>query len=394
MNDPANTLPPVWKRRGLVLGDLADDLLWPKLLRAPALALRPARLLLALMALLACSLIARIPAWWGEGSSFGEAWSRALTDTAWNPPADWGAVGDAVGLYVSASTAPLRLIADHPGHALLFGVPILAVLALAGAAIARLAVAEFARGVMLPWTSGVAFALARAGAVLSAVFLPLIVIGLIAATLALAGFLLLNRPIPSVLGSILYFLALGLSLVAVLAIAGLIAGWPMLVPAVAAEGGAVGGDGLDAVQRAYAYVPGRPLRLTLYLVILVAQLGVMLWLLGRLAAGVTGFAAWACGWFMSAESVARVFGPTPPDAGAAAFAWRTVAFWENLPGMLVASFGVSYACSAGSVLYLIMRRLNDGEEETEVSIEGDAERAATRSTPQTARVPESVGDAN
>ncbi len=400
MNDPANDLPPVWKRRGLVLGDLTDDLLWPRLLRAPALALRPPRLLLALMALLAASLIARIPAWWGEGESFGEVWTRARSAPAWDAFAELGVIGGVIGGYASASTAPLRLIADHPGHAVLFGVPILAVLALAGAAIARLAVAEFARGVMLPWTVGVGFALARASAVLSAVFLPLVVVGVIAASLAVAGFLLLNWALPSVLGSILYPAALALSLIAVLATVGLLAGWPLLGPAVAAEGGAVGGDGLDAVQRTYAYVTGRPLRLALYLIILVAQLGVMLWLLDAIASGVTTFAAWACGWFMSAEAVSRVFGPAPPDAGAAAFAWRTVAFWETLPGMLVAAFGVSYAFSAGSILYLIMRRLNDGEEETEVTIDGDADHADNpalqtmpQPTPQPARAPESVGDA-
>lgn len=377
-----------------MLADLTDELLWPRLFRAPALALRMNRLIVAFVALLLVGLVAQIPSPFGDHRTLSKLWGdvysdavRSIRDRRLDTAADptWlrtegsaptsefsekGAVGFWLPL-MEPVVKPVRRAKDlvwlHPAEAALFGLPCLLLMAVAGAAVSRGAAVEFSQGVVLSWTQSLGFAASRWMAVVVAIVLPLTVAIVTVGGLALAGWVLLRWPVVSFVGAALYPVALVLGFVVVLVLAGLVLGGVMLVPAIAAEGGGYGGDGLDALQRVYAYVPAKPVRLALYVTLLAVQLLAMLWVLTWLADQTVSVSWWAS-WRLLPTEVAAGLG----GRGGAGADWKTsgpawlLALWNAVPGMLVSAFGVSYVFCGGTVLYALARKLIDGQDVDEV----------------------------
>ncbi|QOJ00751.1 MAG: hypothetical protein HRU70_09700 [Phycisphaeraceae bacterium] len=372
---------PLGTRVILSWSDLTAGLIWPKLLRSSALALRPDRIFVAFIAVVVMGVLFSIPAPWGEHQSVRDLWGGAARGIPVMPSAGdafSGPAGDIVGAsaalanpLVAVALAPAYMLWEHPWHALLFGLPALIVAGLAGVAVARMAACEFSHGVMSQWPSGVGFALARWQAVVAALLIPMALVSLIALVIAAGGAVLLRFPVVNILGALLFPLALVLGALAVFLIVGFIFGWPMVLPAIACEGSEPGpgvGAAIDSLQRTYAYVPNSPLRLALYLALLIVQTTIVAGILAALAAGVVTFTTSAATAWLPDEAADLIrSGHAPDDAG---FTAKTVAgllsFWTSIPLVLVASFVFSQVFCAGTVLYLLIRRVNDGQHETEI----------------------------
>ncbi len=355
--------------RPIVLADLFADLLWPKLLRAGVLALRPGRMAIALVAVVLTGLIGNIRLPLQEGLSAASLWDRA---TAMSPgvPRLEGAVSllsPLAGIVQPMLTA-WQFVWSYPLAALVAGLPIAIVLVFATGAIARMAACETAHGVMMPMRQGAVFA-ASLWRSLAAVFLvpAIIVLGIVVVQM-LAGAVLLRWPVVSVLGAMLFFMAIIGSALVVFMAACFLFGWPMLVPAVACEGGASAGDGIDAAQRVFAYVVASPLRLVAYVSVLVLQLSLLLFVFDAIADGVVGVSVWSTTALLPEEAAALVRGERTGE-GAPALSGVTAAllqYWKAVPAMVVQAFTLSFVASGGTILYLLLRRLNDGQNESEI----------------------------
>lgn len=390
----------------LTLDDLIADLVWPKLLKVGPLAIRPARLGLALVFLIGARLIIALSDWldWRPGENvLGEFARTALALLrSLRPLEAHHAANELVMLMVGL---PAQLLRDSWQTALI-SIPLLLIwTVIFGGAIARSAACDFCAGVSIPWPQALGFGLTRWRSLLGAVLLPLLLVWVIVLGMAAAGWALFSLPWLNVLGGVLW----GLFLIGGLVCAGVsiayALGHSLLVPSVAVEGT----DAIDAVQHAYSFVFARPLRLVIYLVILAVQflvvgtiVALMVWLLVQFAHD--SASAWS-----GPRGKMVISGlPTPPPsspptdapqsgspiAGApmpTRLAHGLVTTWTLVPILLGFSFAVSYYWSAMVVLYLAMRRITDGQDVQELwmpgMVEGTLARAAAPAGAASAPLP-------
>lgn len=379
-----------------VLDDIVEGLLWPKLFRAPGLAARPQRVMLSFFLLALVGAIGRIPMPWhaAEKATLLEAVGGAKLNAfhqIWQ-----GIVAlhpDAIrsGFAALIHDVPALILSEYPFAILLLGVPIVLVEAVLGGAVARSVACEFSQEITHPWPRQLGFALARWKTMVGVVLLPVAIIAMIALGLAGAGWVLFNGiPGPELLGGLFYGFALLLSIVAVVLTAVLLLGWPMLLPAAACEGT----DAIDAVQRVIAYVLARPLRLVGYLLLSAAIAIVAAGVVLLVARGADEFARGSLSLWASDRGVAEITGSfsadAPRDESAAVpepgrlaeiSSWM-IGLWGSLLFLLAASYAISLAITLGTLIYLFMRQVCDGQHYAELWTPGQVEatlKAALRS---------------
>jgi hypothetical protein len=361
----------------MAFSEIAASLTWPRLLESGRLALRPARMGLSLMVLVLIGLIGQLPRLWLKDAKPGagplgmaaEGGSDALIQIG-NGVKGLNHLEVGHGLEQLFVHMPRSVLVAYPWSTLAIFIPILLVWAIGGGAISRMAATEFSLDRPLGWTRGLAFALSRIGSLAASIAAPIIIVGLIVGLMAIVGWGLLSVPIVQVIGAVLFGLALLAGAAAVLTLVAYFLGMPMLIPAVTCEGT----DAIDAIQRCYAYVTGRPLRLVLYWAVLIIQGAVVTLILALLARMIVNLTTWS-----ATLLVHDPLGQAIRDTAAAGMVESTVdlsqggkavvsisAFWIQIPMLLVASFVISYWFSAGTVLYLLTRQVCDGQDAGEL----------------------------
>ncbi len=376
-----------------LLEDLTSGLLWPKLLRAASLSLRPERVLLGAAAWVIILAIGSLNELWADEPAFIDVAVGRKLSAFGNL---WGSIWSGDPEYVAATFAQLaalpgRLIDDYPVSFFVLGLPIIVVWVLFGGAISRSAAVEFSTGRVIGWTRACSLSLRKSLSLLGAELSPLAVVVVIALLLAVCG-LLFAVPVVHVLPALLYGLALLLGTLAVIVLVLWVMARPMLVPGVACEGT----DALDSIQRAFAYVFARPGRLVLYLLILGVQGFIVVGLFSAVVGGVESFTASASGAFLGDEPREILVGETesPPQTLSEALArmedgasegddadadveesgpivtrgWAVwlVSLWTGALELLVGGLLISFYFTAGTVLYLVMRQLCDGQDTAEL----------------------------
>ncbi|MBC7773715.1 MAG: hypothetical protein H7210_14575 [Pyrinomonadaceae bacterium] len=389
-------------RSPITLDDLTADLFWPKLLRGPVMALRPTRLGICFFLIVFASVVLSLCGWiettlnWRGGDDavreFEVAKGQCLAAfQTWN-------LSVAVASFIEGLTIlPLAAFNAHPVGSTLGTLLILIAWCIAFGAVARSAACEVA-GLRSPrWPEMIAFAVSRWASLVGAVVLPLVLVAAIGLGIAVAG-LTMRVPILTLVGAALFGLLLMAGAVCVFLLGVYMLGHWILIPAIASEGS----DGVDAVQRTYAYVIGRPLRLILYLAILLVQgiivASIILALVGAAVSFTTRAASpWAGPdartmlWQAHAGAVAGdqaeqavVHAAAASQAAAEdgatlkdgkpqlernfSFAWgaKVIQLWMLVPLTLGSAFVLSYIMCGSTLLYLIMRRVNDGQDVAEI----------------------------
>jgi hypothetical protein len=275
---------------------------------------------------------------------------------------------------IFAST-PAYLVRTSPWVALVV-VPLMALwTAVCGGAISRSAACEFSQGVGLEWPRAVGFALTKWKALLGALVGPFAIAWMIMVGMAVAGWVLFSLPVVNLLGALVWPLFLLGGLVVSIVMLAYLVGWPMLVPSVACEGT----DAVDAVQHAYSFVLAKPLRLAVYLVILLVQMAVLMAVVGAvfwLAINV----AQKSGMAWSGARGADTLGALPEHVlhGADEHArWPlargVVNLWTIVPALLPLAFIASFVWCGSTILYLAMRRVVDGQDVHEIWMPGMVE---------------------
>ena len=372
---------PIAREPRVMLGDLTSGLLWPALLRATPLSLRTGRLALGLAAWVLILLLGNLNTLWSDKPAFIDALHGMI-----QRPLGW----------MGASAMSLDARGFISGAIALGDVP-LAVWVRLGGAIARSAAEEFCLDRVTPWNETMRFSLRKWAALFAAIVAPLAVVAVLALVLAVLG-LLFAVPVAHLLPAVLYPVFLLVGALAVIITILWVIGHPMLVPGVACEGT----DAFDAVQRAFAYVLARPMRLVLYGAILIIQGVIIFGLANGVIGGIAGFTATTSGAFIG-DTPREILTPIPdstpvsqrsaetpritlagfvqeeggedaeaaesePSGPIATHGWsrRVVNFWTGALELLLGAFFVSYFFTASTILYLLLRRLCDGQDVAEL----------------------------
>ncbi len=378
-------------RGPITLAEVTAGLVWPTLFRAVPMALQPARVGLGFL------VIALVM---GVGTLFDAVVGPVVT-TATRASAGMARIGKPQGLFASLTNSTLdafhaaiarSLRLDFAGawdalarfyfheipraagaHTAAFLALVLVFLALVVpvrmlvfGAIARMAACEIGLRRAVGVGEALRFAAARWKSLYAALVAPPALIGALCLAIAVAGFALFRAPGLNVLGGLFYGVFLLGGVVLLVLSVGFAFGSHLVAPAIVVDGA----DAVDAMQRAYAYVIGRPGRLLIYTAILLA-LGVVAYsLLGAGAALVLNWTGSLAGTWSGADDLAgnvRAFdftlAPRPLGLGGTAKAADSlIGVWERLFLALLAGMVVSYHDCASTLLYLLLRRAIDDQD--------------------------------
>lgn len=377
---------------GVMLSDLTDDLLWPRILRAPALALSPSRLITGAVCAFLLAALLYVVALLTPAQPQTQARAQPTQPTVLEriateplaPPA--GAheelelvgrrfdviIDNIVGSITALDPLPLArsvgyaavvirdTVMQSPLLSLLVGIPLIAILALAGASISRSAAIEFAQGRFASRDDTLGFALRRARQFVGAVVGPVVFSALLFLLIAIGG-LLLSVPLVDIVGAILYAVGLALGVVATVVLMLHVVALPLIVPALAIEGS----DGFDAVQRAYAYVIGRPLRYLLYAVLLMTLGALAAAVFTMIASTAIGMTDWAATFFTN-DAASRVLSGQGEMGATKSSAHQIVQIWRTVVELLTAGYVISLFFTSSTLLYLVTRRVCDGQDVNEI----------------------------
>jgi len=372
---------------------LVDRVAWsnliqfPKTVRACALALQPNRVIMGTVLVAVLMFTGSLYdgalaffAFSGEAPAtpFGDS-ARYLVDQA------HFALRELVGLRVFAAMAtvvatPFQLLAflweSNRVFLFVYGLWFLIVWGAGAGTICRSAACDYALRQQIPWTEALGFALRRWVTMIGPFVLPLaFVLGAIV-LLGLGG-MLLRAPVLDVIASIFMGLALVGGVIAVCILALTAFGSVLFIPAVAVESA----DTPDALARGFSYVKNRPLHFLLYGAIAIFFGLTTYAVLAFLFAWAINFTAWGAGAVLSTElaefaggaGMDAIRAPEIPDSlglGTGAVAAAIIAFWRAVVGALLAGFVVSYIASAQTVVYFLMRKATDDQDDDEIWLEG------------------------
>ena len=138
------------------------------------------------------------------------------------------------------------------------------------------------------------------------------------------------------------------------------AGWPLMIAAVAADDA----DVFDALSRSFGYVLHRPASYAGYVLLAWAQGLVGLVVVAALARGVVHMAAWGLA-FGGPDGRIASFYQLGGAGGSAALVAH--AAWVGLVELLAFAWVYSYAWSAATIIYLLLRRDVDGTDWREIA---------------------------
>jgi hypothetical protein len=261
-----------------------------------------------------------------------------------------------------------------------------AVWAIAGGAICRIAALQATRDEKIPYTEAFGFAVRKFFSFFTAPLVPLLFIVGCCVPLLLAGLIGAIPGIGELLVGIGFILVLLISIALAAVIVGGIGGFGLFFPTIAVEGS----DTFDAFSRAYNYVYGRPWR-TIFYTLVAAVYGTFCFVFVKLFVSLIFTAAYTVtGWTMNMDSAAYAaplgklqamwFGPSfsgPffgrfylfPLGWSENLASAFIAIWVFLLVGVVIAFAISFFFSAYTVIYLLLRRVVDATEMDEVYVE-------------------------
>ncbi len=351
-----------------MLEDMTRELLWTRTLRTPALAIRPSRIMFGMAGALLATIVGSIPLGGPEEPTVASSVSGAIA----------GVFDDAVGSILAFDPAgfaaavtdlalfPGTLVQERPWATVLLGIPMLIAIALFGGAISRAAAVQFTSARFSDWPSDLRTSLRWLGASVGAMLGPLALAGTIVLIIAITG-VLLGVPVLDIVTGVLYLLAIVLSLFVVAILILHTLAFPMLLPALMVEGT----DAYDAIQRCYAYVLARPLHLLLHGVLLMVLGAVSIGLFALVAQGGDQLAEWSASRFTAEAGVETLTGQGELTATQPA-AHAVISFYRSLSDLAISGFAISYFFCAGTVLYLVARRICDGQDVNDLWDPADA----------------------
>jgi hypothetical protein len=354
----------------VMLSDLTGDLLWPRILRAPAMALSPSRLITGTVSAFLLTLVLQFASLFrsaDEQASSGmyqeiqttsQNFNRAMTMLL-----DSAMAVDPMRFAQSIGSVILIIrdtVMGSPLISVIFGIPLIAILSVAGSAISRSTAIEFAQGRFGSRQDTLGYALLRIRQLVGAVVGPIILCMVVFLIIALGG-LLLSIPVLDVVGSILYAFALVLGILATIILMLHVLSLPMIIPSLSVEGT----DSFDAIQRSYAYVIGKPLRYLMYLLIMIILAVLSTTVFAMVAGASIEMTDWAASLYTN-DSASRVLSGEGELGATKGTANSIIGIWRTIVELFVAGYVISIFFTSSTLLYLVIRRICDGQDVNEI----------------------------
>jgi hypothetical protein len=316
----------------------------------------------------------------------------------------------------------------------------LAVWALFGGAITRMASVQVARNEKISMRESLRFVWARYVSFLAAPLFPLVFVAFMVFLLSIYGVVFMIPWVGDiVVAGVGWPLVLLAGLVMAVVLIGLV-GWPMMYATISAEGS----DSFDAISRSYSYVYQSPWSYAWYSLVSIAYGAVVVFFVGFVGSMIVYLGKWGVaqtpfiekadrepsflfayaptsfGWRTLLLDGARVGGQPVVEHGVIneqayrryigvdpeyqnkdemTFANRVGAFmvsiWLYLFFLMILGFGYSYFWSASTIIYLLMRRKVDDTDMDEIYLEEDDTEepyaAATGAAPLSPTTPPAAG---
>ncbi|REJ71660.1 MAG: hypothetical protein DWQ34_18120 [Planctomycetota bacterium] len=370
---------------------------WLHMFRAFRIALDARKLLLAAAALLLISGGGRLidsapfsPMSRGEESAAGAnwPWQKPLIVTDSEAPLLAGAATDPALLlkdavsHTSLVVSPFRDILDPGSELFRIGnrwsdvayawtrlLWALAIWALFGGAIARLAALQFADSRDVGLRAAVNYSAQRFLSYFSAPLLPLVFIAFFWLLCLLVGLVARIPAVGEIVAGVLWFVPLLCGLAISIIVLCVAAGWPLMISTVSVEGS----DSFDGLSRSYDYLLHRPLY-ALWLVLLAMVYGSLVLFF---AVGVVQFATHTAVWAAAAgggvDRIAALSGAVDASEsvrlGDTSFTARTVfAMWTQLIAVLLWALVYSFFWSSAVIVYTLLRKSLDATPLTHVYV--------------------------
>ena len=283
---------------------------------------------------------------------------------------------------------PGWLFTQHPLYGVLYALWFLAVWAILGGAIARIAAVHAARDEKLSVQQALRFSTGKFLSFAFAPIIPLLIALALGMVLAAGGQLLRIPVVGPILVGLLFFLALIAGFIMTLVLLGTAGGFNLMYPTVAVEGS----DSFDAISRSFSYVYARPWRMLFYTAVALFY-GALCYLFVRLFIFlVLVMTNYFVGWWLNGQPAAYWNGnvQSPPTAVVwdmptftnlthhvdhAHLKWSEdiaawlVAVWVYLTVALLGAFAISFYFSANTIIYYLMRQEVDATEMDDVYLE-------------------------
>jgi hypothetical protein len=277
------------------------------------------------------------------------------------------------------------LLVQHCVFFILFGAICLAIWAIFGGAISRIAALHVARDEKISIKEALKFGLKKFPSFLFAPLIPVAIVGVLTFLVWIGSLILFNwgLGIGEVLNSLLYCLPLIAGFVMALVAVGTVGGLTLMFPTIAVEGS----DSFDAISRSFSYVYARPWRMAFYSLVALIY-GVFCYLFVRFFAFLMLKLSYqAVDWAVLADGNSGLMskfntmwsGPTFENLhggfdwsvcwGVQAFGAWIIAFWVYVVIGFVIAFLVSFFFSANTVIYYLLRNRVDATDMDDVYVE-------------------------
>ncbi|MEM8873317.1 MAG: hypothetical protein AAGD32_03565 [Planctomycetota bacterium] len=285
----------------------------------------------------------------------------------------------------SLGTGPSWAVTRFPVYFAIFFAFKIAVLAVFGGALTRIAAVYVARDEKISIREALKFSSGKFLSFVSAPLIPLLMLAGLGLAIALAG-LLLNIPAigPIAVGVGFILVLLG-AMVMSLVVVGLVGGFNLMYPTIAVEGT----DSFDAISRSFSYLYARPWTLAwytllslLYGAVVYSVFRLFVWLTLSLSHGFIGLFS-----FRKLEGGREVipavwdeapsFGKLSYDIDFIALSFPQdiaaffIAFWVYLAIGLLGAFAMSLYFASSTIIYFLMRKDVDATELDDVYMEED-----------------------
>jgi len=299
------------------------------------------------------------------------------------------------------------LIARHWLMAILLLAVSLAIWALFGGAIHRIAALHFGRDQKISIGQALRFSAGKFPSFYFAPLIPLGIVFVIGAFIAAGGLLFGSWGGGVVMGLLLPLALIGGLLIAFLLV-GLGGGGAMMYPTIAVESS----DSFDAIGRSYSYVYGRPWRAAFYSLVATVY-GVICYLFVRLCAFLTlaathwfvGAGVWGGGQTLSptadkldvlwpAPTFDNLMANAPSEAmgGIEPIGAWLIWFWTMFVAATVMAFLLSFFASATTSIYFLLRRRIDATDLDDVYVDEPMEELGTEPTAEPAEAEKPEGE--
>jgi len=276
-------------------------------------------------------------------------------------------------------------IGEHYIYAIIFLLIAMAVIALFGGAVNRIAALHFAREEKISMMQALRFSSSKFFSFFAAPLIPVAFILLMGGLMAAGGLLGSIPYVGEIVMAVLFVLAIIAGLLIAFLLIGLVGGVGLMYPTIAVEGS----DSFDAISRSFSYVFARPWRALLYGAI-AAVYGAITYLFVRLFAFVAlrsthffvKWGVWGQGTRLNPEAdkldvlwtkpqFNQLFGGWSWHAmdGTELIAAVIIGIWVFIVAGMVAAYMLSYAASATTVIYFLLRRKVDATDLDDVYVE-------------------------